>query len=166
MISRFRRKKQADFVLQCQENNHREAWFVSFQLCRGNIIVPVPEWLTSNHPGAAWLIEFIKMNDIECDFNDTVELPFIALMAEFEGQESYLRGLLELPELFDGGLHLESQGLLSSEDYKLSYGWLNGNGRPIIQSERHGIFIIVGSKKYLLPWHAWKMAENLEIIQA
>ncbi len=169
MLSRFRQKNKVNGVLQCHAKKFDNAWSLSFQLRRDNIIMPASEWLSSSHPGAEWLLDLIKINDYEgaqCVHEDSVELPVEVFMSEFQGQESYLRGLLNLPALFDGGIHLESQGLLSGDNYKLSFNWLNANGRPIIQAERQGIFILVGSKTFLLPWHAWKMAESLEGVQS
>ena len=165
MISRFKRKKPANYELKCQEINCENTWYVSFQLNRENIIFPTSEWTDSNHLGADWLLNIIVEEEKSYRSMNSVELPVSVLMEKFEGQEDYLRNLLELPTLFNGGLHLESQGLLSGDSYKLNYSWINDNGRPIIQGERRGMFILVGSKKYLLPWHAWKMAESLDIIQ-
>ena len=40
MISRFKRKKPANYELKCQEINCENTWYVSFQLNRENTIFP------------------------------------------------------------------------------------------------------------------------------
>lgn len=164
MISRFKRKKPVSHELKFQEINRENVWYVSFQLSREQTITPVSEWIESMHPGANWLLNIVNENK-QYSSTHNIELPVSALMDQFDGQETYLQNLLELPPLFNGGIHLESHGLLSDDNYKLNYNWINDNGRPIIQSERRGMFILIGGKKYLLPWHAWKMAENIDVIQ-
>jgi hypothetical protein len=167
VILGFKKKATSNYTLRPQEIRHGDEWHVEFQLFLNDSQIAVSDWAASNHSGAIWLLDFIKMNDLATLHmaGTSVSLPFKKLMPEFEGQEGYLQRLIEFPALFEGGIHLESHGLLHSDGYNLSYNWLNGNGRQITQCERRVGFLIVGDRKYLLPVHAWKMAENLDAIK-
>lgn len=164
MILGFKKKTSSGLTITFHESNHEAGWNAVFQLLEGNNIIPVNEWQNLSHSGALWLVDFTRMNDIVQNSLDTIVLPFEKLMKELEGQEGYIQRILCLPQFFDGGINIESKGLLHSENYRINYNWINSNGRQIIQSERHGGIIIIGNKKYLLPVHAWKMAECLDIL--
>lgn len=166
MILGFNKKEAPKYILHSQENKRGSKWIVIFHLVRSGTTLTITEWLKSNHGGAIWLLDFIKMNDLESAQNSeiSIEIPFDKLMTEFEGQEGYLQRLIDFPAIFDGGIHLESHGLLHNDSYGLSYNWLNGSGRQIMQYERRSGFLIVGDRRYLLPVHAWKMAEHLDSI--
>lgn len=167
MILGFRKKASSPLVLDSHTKEFENQLHIVFQLKNGDQPVPVAEWHSSSHPGAVWLQDFISMNDIGTAGNavDSIRIPLANLMKEFEGQDKYLQNLLDLPPLFDGGIYLESQGLLHSDTYTLSYNWLNGNGRQITQFERRSGFLTVGEKSYVLPFYAWKMAESLDSIK-
>ncbi len=167
MILGFKQKAVSYYALSSQESIDGDNWRVTFQLTKDGSPIAISEWPATNHSGAVWLLDFIKMNDLEYtqDSDISIAVPFNRLMMEFEGQEGYLQSLIEFPPLFDGGIHLESYGLLHTDGYSLGYNWLNGHGRQLMQCERKAGFLIVGDKKYLLPTHAWKMAENLDAIK-
>ena len=168
MIIGFKKKKSESLVLIHQEKQIGDDWFVTFQLMQNDSPVAVDSWPASKHRGADWLLDSIKMKDLLGSqvSEAAVEVSFDNLMNKFAEQEGYLQRLLEFPPLFDGGIHLESHGLLHSEDYSLSYHWLNGSGRQIVQSERKEGFLFVGDRKHLLPVHAWKMAKQLDAIKS
>lgn len=167
MIIGFSKKKDDSLTLSYQEKQIGNDWFIDFQLIQNKTPVPVQNWATSKHRGADWLVDCVKMQDLQVSklSETTVEVPFSSLMNKFENQEGYLQRILDFPLLFDGGIHLESHGLLHNNSYSLSYHWLNSSGRQILQSERREGFLIVGERKYLLPVHAWKMAKQLDTIK-
>ncbi|HAU0875287.1 TPA: SNF2-related protein [Legionella pneumophila] len=168
MIFGFKRKAKTTTKLLCHEQLQDGLYQFIFQLESKNTIVPIQEWRNSNHPGAIWLLDYLHDNDlIQKDSLDnlSIRLRSEQLIEILKGQECYLQHLLELPPLFDGGLHIECQGLLAKDDYTLNYSWIDGNSRPITLSDRRGIFLIFGNKKYLLSYFAWKFAEDIDAIQ-
>ena len=163
MIFGFNRKK-SKYTLQVNEELCENHWHIQFSLIKDNLLVPLNDWASSDHDGAFWLLDKLNLEDngIIKKTENAIEMPFHFLMDELNGQEGYLQKLLDLPEMFSGGIHLESQGLIHLTNYQLSYKWINGNGRPIIQCTRHAGFLLVGNQKYTLPFHAWQLAESLD----
>ncbi len=166
MIFRFKKKQNKDSI-QAQEFESENTWHVRFQLILGDFPKPLSEWKTSNHKGIAWLLDILSLNEDGAILNtDTsISLPFTVLMDEIKGQEGYLQKILELPDIFDGGIYLESAGLIHNKDYKLNYKWINGSGRTITKYRRTSGFLNIGEKKYTLPYHAWKLAETLDLLK-
>lgn len=167
MIFGFNKKKAPKYTLRAHEEYRQDCWYVGFQLYLKDSPLPLDEWYSSKHRGAAWLLDFLNINDqVEAKTaHNSIETPFSCLMEEINGQEGYLQKLLELPAIFDGGIHIESRGLLHHQDYSISYKWINGNGRSITQYKRHSGFLYIGENKYTLPFHAWQLAESLDSIK-
>ena len=167
MIFGFNKKKPIKDLLCADEFNSEECWRVRFQLMSKELPKPLNEWGESTHKGCIWLLNILNMDDkgIIQKTETSIELPFSFLMNELTGQEGYLQKILNLPEIFDGGIHLESHGLLHQNEYKLSYKWINGSGRAITQCQRTSGFLTIGEKKHTLPYHAWKLAESLDLLQ-
>ncbi|WP_019235717.1 hypothetical protein [Legionella anisa] len=143
MIFGFKRKAKITTKFLCHEQLQDGIYRFIFQLENKNTIVPIQEWRNSNHPGAIWLLDYLHDNDLiqeDLLYNLTISLRSEQLIEILKGQECYLQHLLELPPLFDGGLHIECQGLLAKDDYTINYSWIDGNSRPITQAERRGIF--------------------------
>lgn len=168
MIFEFNKKKQSKYLLQADEFENEKDWYVRFQLMTGGLPKPLSEWGLSNYKGCIWLLDILNMDDegIIQKTEFSIDLPFSFLMNTLNGQEGYLQKSLDLPEIFDGGIHLESHGLLHHQDYKLSYKWINGSGRPITRHQRNSGFLIIGERKYILPFHAWKLAESLDLLKS
>lgn len=163
MIFGFK-KKQNKYSIQAQEFESANIWYVRFQLMVNDLPKPLSEWAATNHKGISWLLDTLNLNeDVAFQGTDTsISMPFSFLMNELKGQEGYLQKILDLPDIFDGGIHLESTGLIHQKEYKLNYKWINGGGRPITQYRRSSGFLNIGEKKYTLPYHAWKLAETLD----
>lgn len=161
------KKKKNKYLLHAAAVESEQDWHVRFQLMLNDLQQPINEWSQSNHKGGAWLLNAYAMDDngiiLKTDYS--IELPFSLLMNQLIGQEGYLQKLLDLPEIFDGGIYLESQGLLHKQDFRLSYKWINGSGRPITQFRRTSGFLIVGERTFTLPFHAWKLAESLDVLE-
>lgn len=168
MIFGFSKTKQKKYLLHADEFETEKGWYVRFQLMEGDFSKPLSEWLLSNHKGCIWLLDILNMDDegvIE-KTESSIEMPFYFLMNRLNGQEGYLQKTLDLPDIFDGGIHLESHGLLHNQDYRLSYKWINSSSRPITLHQRNSGFLIVGERKYTLPFHAWKLAESLDLLKS
>jgi hypothetical protein len=165
VILGFKKKSVPNYVLRSEEVTQNDRWFVKFHLFQDEDMVSLSDWSQTRHRGAIWLVDYFKAEQDSFASDFSISIPFEKLMAEFEGQENYFRNLIEFPPIFDGGIYLESQGLIHSHDYKLTYSWINGTGRQITNCERRAGFIIIGGKRYLLPIHAWKMVESLDAIK-
>ncbi len=165
MIFGFNRKK-SKYTLQVNEELCENHWHIQFLLFKKNSSVLLIDWASSDHDGAFWLLDKLNLEEdgIIKKTENAIEMPFHFLMDELNGQEDYLQKLLDLPETFNGGIRLESQGLIHLPDYQLNYKWINANGRSIIQCTRHSGFLLVGKKKYTLPFHAWQLAESLDCL--
>lgn len=168
MIFGLKNRKTKIFELSASELRINSGWYVHFEVTINDSPQLLSIWSETKLEGALWLLNSFNLDDSkEIIKNEhSIDIPFDLLMNCLSGQESYVRQILNLPELFDGGIHLESQGLIHSDEYSLHYKWVHGNGRTITLSKRSGGFLYVGSKKYLLPFHAWKLAESLDSIRS
>ena len=168
VIFGFNKKKDKKYLLKSFELECEHRWCVRFQLIFNNVSIPLKDWNQSNHSGGAWLQNLLHMGDqIGIESTDfIIQLPISFLMNELAGQEIYLQKIIDLPEIFDGGIHVESTGLIHNKDYNLDYKWINGNGRSLTQYKRNSGFLIIGEKKYTLTYHAWKLAETLDLIKS
>ena len=133
MIFGFNKKKPIKDLLRADEFNSEKGWRVRFQLMSEELPNPLHEWEKSTHKGCIWLLNILNMDDKDVihKTETSIDLPFSFLMNELTGQEGYLQKILNLPAIFDGGIHLESHGLLHHNEYKLSYKWINGSGRTM-----------------------------------
>lgn len=165
MILGFRKKQASQYALVSEEIlDEQGQWLCSFHLMHGDQSVRTTDWGQSGHTGAVWVEDLVKMNGIGSISESTITLPFVELFKEIEGQQGYLQRILEMPPLFDGGISLQTQGLIHTDEYKVTYSWVNANGRTLTQCERRGGVLQIGTRKFLLPSHAWKLVECVESI--
>ena len=166
MIFGFKKNKNS-YLLESTAFESKAGWKIRFQLLLNGLPQPLNSWSVSNHKGSDWLINAFNIDDNELIHKSeiSIELPFSLLMNQLSGQEGYLQKILDLPEIFDGGIHLESHGLLHKQDFRLSYQWINGSGRPISQIRRTSGFLIIGERTFTLPFHAWKLVESLDLLE-
>jgi len=164
VIFKFRNKKKG-LNLHLDEEIHNGCWYATFCLEKDNSIVPTSEWSVCSHDGALWLCNLITelKNDKKSYFiqGDKFYLEMSELIRQADDQEIYLSQLLQLPCLFDGGIEVKGSGLLHHSDFKISYNWISGSGRPL-HAKRKGAILIVGEQKYLLPYHAYSLSTHLD----
>ncbi|KTD18863.1 SNF2-related protein [Legionella jordanis] len=166
MIFGFNIKKRSKQTLIYDEQFINNQWVLLFKLQQKNSLIPLSEWHKCDHKGAQWLLEFIEANNLQQQPSvDTLIISSKDFITSIKEQELFIQNLLELPPLFDGGIHIISEGLIAKNNYKIKYHWVNSYSRPIIQSKEWGIFLQIGENKFLLPWYAWKIKEEIKLLQ-
>jgi SNF2 family DNA or RNA helicase len=169
VISIFKRKKNLNFKMIHNVFQSEERWLIRFHLLNNENMVSTQVWDTVEHSGANWLTNFDKNEDVELDEffhvneNDVV-ISAKNLIEEIK-KKGALRDVLELPNWFDGGIHFESHGVLTNNNYQINYNWLNSKGRFLNSAIRKGAFIEVGGVNFLLNYHAWHVVEKLDEIK-
>lgn len=140
---------------------------VRFFLEKNARAILIQDWPESAHEGAIALLEYSREHsDGKTDFaTDALILKEELLMQWLEGQERHIQRLLELPQLYDGGLQIDSSGAFHMPAFTISYYWQQPNGNRYTTSTENGCFLTVASKSYLLTPHAWRLKNALNKLQ-
>lgn len=168
MIFGFNFNKKNSQSLSCDEQYIDNQWVLIFKFLYKNRIIPIYEWQQYDHKGIQWLLEVLESDeqDLQQQTENTLLIPVSKFISIIKEQELFIQNLLDLPPLFDGGVNITTEGLISKENYKIKYHWVNSYSRPIIQCRETGIFLHIGENRFLLPWYAWKIKEDIKSLQA
>lgn len=137
---------------------------VTFSVEDNGKLIPVDQWKMLSHIGCDVLLDWAQSNsdDVIGDAeNVKVNTNIIATLSDDMIID------LELPKLVGIVMHLQTQGVITSPEFRFSYQWQqDGRARPIAGAKRIGCFLQIGNECRKLPSQLFKIANAVDKINA